>query len=1006
MENSDKIIEQMLGKLDNITDPSKKTKYLKDIAKAASNADNLSEESIKTLFDNINNIDNNNNNKAEYLCNIAKAASNATELSKDTINKLLDNIEKIDEDNKAEYLDNVVQAFTNTNTKLSNSTILSLSKAAANTKNLKNATIENLINFSDNIKYNKKYKKDTLINIITATINTETINYSTMQNLIDTSKYNHIDEENIKILNSKKTIISTVWDFTKYIQNKLTYSDKDINSLISILNSLDNSIKGDPYCLCSLSEAATKTQDISDTTINKLLKNSSLESLTPYVNKYLFDIANATNKIPNPSNIMKDMLKDDIINRISETKNMKGQITATKQENQLNYLYILSKNSKNNEEIIELLLQKGIKYGMFKDETNSSAVKRLFARNLIDAASRLDQNEAKKLYKKLYEIATNTKDNTNPVKQNDKNDLNGLTSTNLPNNAQSSSIPPMLTLFFAKLDKTLGYQDDQIQTDLINAITHRKDGHKDANLDPKVPLHPALNYLKKEQLNDIDESAIANRIMTTNDAKDIQQFELEYLIDLKLSHELYELNKDDGQDKFIEILTKHYDILTNKFDKQMKSSTQTSKLAGDLSNSSGKIASKVKMNIPIEAQDGVYNLALIALKQMEPKDREGFLNKLIQKLSKGIGTKKTNQTIGLLEQLKTNNKFDNDKLLDTKPVLRQYNDKSQTVSNNYQPNLTSFRMPRTTDKCEIFKENGITYLGFKDTSYKIKTSLDTKTAKLLFDSQSSNGHQMIGNCWLISELKQIEADPQLKLFIYSHFDATVKKTNKDKDEYELESVSINLKDGRKVTFSKDVVAEVSKIGATEHLSPAMSCLALLSAIYRTTKDVDDTNHIDNIFPNNNDEITIDKNSEILSRNFDKDNPILNALRISNEAGHGYNDLLSLFINKDEKSNDKNLKRDSFFLEGHQIAQYGDFKLNPQNSYSLFIFNKTRKLFKENYLNKIKSCSSDFSYYIPKIGQDNQYCKTEAYQSFFSRTVDFISRIFSQKNTTKSSNFMA
>ncbi len=424
--------------------------------------------------------------------------------------------------------------------------------------------------------------------------------------------------------------------------------------------------------------------------------------------------------------------------------------------------------------------------------------------------------------------------------------------------------------------------------------------------------------------------------------------------------------------------------------------------------------------------DGVYNLALIALKQMEPENREEFLNKLIQKLNpknkflnkliQKLNPKKQ-QTIKLLEQLKKDEQFDNDKLLTTRPVLRQYNEKGKTVSNTYQSNLTSFRMPRTTDKCEawIDDKDETKYLGFKGTSYKIKTELNTKTAELLFGSQSSSGHQMIGNCWLISELKKIEITPNAKLFIYSHFNAKVEND-------ELASVTITLKNGNKVTFSKDVVDEVSKIGATEHLSPAMSCLALLTAINKKAEDENyHINDINKIFQDNNKEITINKDSEILIRNFGKDNPILNALRISNEGGH-HSYIFNLFLNdydltkcnaKDIQEintifnekffpNQKEYDNDPLYIDGskafndtlneksneykalgvkqHSINSCGEFQLNPQNSHSLFIYNVNKQRVNtkinsdENYItnNEIISIGT---YNLPSIDENTHEYNT-------------------------------
>ncbi len=940
-------------------------------------------------------------------------------------------------------------------------------KSQNKTKQLEELISNNLKTIINNTSDDSQYKKTSIgfLDTIIKKINNKMFISDEDENTVS-ELLNNIDIIS-KLYDSQETVLCTLLKATKKASSKTlvnnaiqvfsnnTTKEKSIRTpcmfkqLINIVNN-NSLIFGSNTTIQNLVNIwdTIEFEETKDTKTNKTITAKQNRNLS------LYYIAHATAKSTSLNNDTMTILLDKI-NDISNTTNENNEETKTKKQNQSEYLFILSQNLKINKEVnkdmIESLFNKALDCGMFKDETNP-AVQRTFVRNLIDAASRLDKDEAQGLYETLYKIATTTKDNTNPVQENDgKNDIGGFGSENLPNNAQSSYMPPKLILFFAKLDKTLGYQDVQIQTDLINAITHRKDGNEDANLDPKVPLCPALNYLQKEQLKDIDESAIVNRIITTNDAKDIdakdiQQFELEYLIDLKLSHELYELNTDKGQDTLINILTTHYDILTNKFEPEMASKTQTSQLPGDVPNNDEKIKLKIAlnttMNVPDKAYDGVYNLALIALKQMEPKDRGKFLNKLIDDLkSKNTDTTKS-YTINLLEKLKTNEQFDNDKLLTTRPVLRQYNEKGKTVSKNYQPNLTSFRMPRTTDKCEIFKENGINYLGFKGTNQKIETSLDTKTAERLFGSQSSSGHQIIGNCWLISTLKQIEANPQLKLFIYSHFDAEF-------ENGELASVTIKLKNENKVTFSKDVVDEVSKIGATEHLSPAMSCLALLSAIYRTPGIKHDISKIDKPidskslqvkFPENkynpdylDDSDNLDKldnsdNSDNLD-NLDKldklddlndlndlddlddlddsddsddltylikeidnepneqiitkelKNAIINALRISNHGGEQYKDVLSLFINDDERDDIKDNTQSNSVnttqiinLYKHAIGKYGDFYLNPQNSHSLFIFDKAIKedeekavteKQKEIYVNKIYK-KDDTSYTIPEF----------------------------------------
>ncbi len=993
IQNLNEVIDKLLD--NNILtslDDNTKAQYLTNISQAAANTKDLSSKTIKTLLNNKDNI-HNENKRDEYLCNISQAASKSKNINPLDFIFLLNNlmIESIqNNENKAKYLYNI-------------------SQAAANTKNLSSTIITLLLNNKDHI--DNENKDEYLCNIAQAVSKMDGLNldekiikelYTYINSIQDNDKQGKALYALLEATNktasktaSKTLVNEAIKVFLKKCPNNTKVENIPIqlafNKLISIVE--NNSFRfGSNKTIQNLVNIwdNIKFQDTTDNTTKGKINAKQ------YKNLCLAHIAHATAKSTSLNNDTMTIL----LNKIDDISSTKEKI---KKQKQLAYIYTLSENlkinKKVNKDIIESLFNKALNYGMFEDDDTNTYMQRTFVRNLIDAISRLDQNEAKELYTQLYTTATTTKDNTNPVKENDgKNDIDGYSSENLSNNAQSSYMPPKLILFFAKLDKTLGYQQNtEIQNKLMDAITNTSLDEKEnkIKLAPKVSLCPALNYLQEEQLKAIDESAIANRIIQENGAKDIRQFELEYLIDLKLSHGLYELNTDEGRNKFIEILTNNYnyDILTNKFEPKMKYETQTNQVNGDISDSNCKIDKNVEMVISDKNYDGVYNLALIALKQMEPENREEFLNKLIEKLDP------KSKTTNLLEELKTNEQFDNDKLLDTKPVLRQYDDKSKTVSKNYQPNLTSFRMPRTTDKCEIFKENGTTYLGFKGTSQKIETKLDTKKAELLFGSQSSSGHQMIGNCWLIATLKQIEANPQLKLAVYSHFDATVDKNN------ELQSVTINLKDGRKVTFSKDVVDEVSKIGATEHLSPAMSCLALLSAIYRTTgkngkHDISQINETINSsslqekfsesqYDTDSFDNVNESNKQITAK--DPKNAIINALRISNEDGNEFNDILSLFI--DDKQD--NIKDDTqsngvntiqvIGLYKHAIGKYGDFYLNPQNSHSLSIFSKAtdedqKKAAPENsdqqkeiYVNKIYK-KDDQSYTIPQFKAETIYSK--------------------------------
>ena len=962
----EEIIKILVKNIKNIA-KNNKNEYLCFIVEAVNKTYNIKNDTIKTLLGNLTYI--NKDKKSEYLYFIAEAANKTYDLKDDTFKTLLGNLTYLNEDKKSEYLDNITKAASQTKN-LSKKTILLLSQTAAKSYGLKNDTINILINFFKQTKFTKKKKEKLLIDIIQAAVNTDKINYSTKYSLIDIAKKNNINTPELIRLTKKdiKTKIQTEKSFCDYVDYKAKYKDEDINEFIDILNNNSMCEMEHYNCLLKISKVLCQTNDLKEETIKKLLNQKDLSKTNFPINTYLNYIANAINKMPNSENIKEFILEKHI-------SNIKRTTKKTGQENKLKYISILSCNlTTNNKKIIISLFNKALNYGMFENVTDKP-IQRSFIRNLIDVISRFEKNEAEELYNTLYSIAIKSQDNTET-----DNEYNETIFIDKP---KHKTLPHILNLFFAKLGKRLGKENDEIQKYIYDII---KDKNEQNTLSPEISLHPALNYLTNDNLKAIKENDVINRTISTNFQKDIQQFELEYLIDLKLSRKLYDLENQEEQNNLINILTTNYDILTNTFNCKMEPAEQTNQLAGDVIGSADEIDTNVNMdNISSKTYDGVYNLALIILKQIKPENRDEFLNNLIKSLEKKnkknkLDNKKVKQTIKFLNQLKTNGKFDNEKLLKTKPVLRQYREKNQTVSKNYQPNLTSFRIPRTTDKCEVWQEEDETrYLGFKGTSQKIKTELNEQTAQLLFGSESSSSHQIIGNCWLIATIKEIEADPQLKLFIYSHFNAEV-------ENGQLEYVSITLKDGKKVTFSKEVVDEVSKIGATEQLAPAMSCLALLSAIYRTTKNDKGLNDIEKI----PEEINLQRLKEIFGEN----NSILNALRISNETGDGYYDLLTLFINKNKQN--KNLKRKIFCLEGHQIGSYGDFQLNPQNSYSLFIFNKAKKVSKQNYLNKIIFPGV---YYIPKINKNHEYyeTKTGAIPSFFSRTKDYISRIFLRHN---------
>ena len=326
-----------------------------------------------------------------------------------------------------------------------------------------------------------------------------------------------------------------------------------------------------------------------------------------------------------------------------------------------------------------------------------------------------------------------------------------------------------------------------------------------------------------------------------------------------------------------------------------------------------------------------------------------------------------------LQGLLTNdNKCDNEKLLTIRPVLKQY--KNKDVNLDFSNLSHDYRIPRTTDKCEVFEENGQRYLGYQGTNQRIKTDLEQKQIEYLFGEQRPNGNQQeVGICWLISELKEFNYDPELKLFIMSRF-----SMDKNGD------VSITLKNGNKVTFPKDIVEKATTTVNEEHISPAMACLSLLAALNRTRENYITDIDKDGIFNQN-----IIANEDYLKEQLKKENtyafrgtsnkslkpltdsqdPISYALREYNYAGNQYDDLLSLFF---DKAQNPDLNKENFIIKSdlntyhHAWSHYNDkLAANPQNSNTLFI--------KENVLPNYPSDASrqdvfgiDTYYYVPKI----------------------------------------
>ena len=444
---------------------------------------------------------------------------------------------------------------------------------------------------------------------------------------------------------------------------------------------------------------------------------------------------------------------------------------------------------------------------------------------------------------------------------------------------------------------------------------------KNLILEKKITVAQNLSSLTNDQLKSINEAMLLQDSENEN-----KQFKLEYFLDLKISRGLYNDNWDD----LGKVIKNNAKILTPEDNRDIY-------------------------------DDGVYNLAVIALKQMPLDKRNGFLNSICPPKE----TKKTP-----LQGLLTNdNKCDNEKLLTIRPVLKQYENKA--VYDWYTKIPHDYRIPRTTDKCEVFEENGQRYLGYQGTNQRIKTDLEQKQIEYLFGEQRPNGNQAFGNCWLISELKEFNYDPELKLFIMSRF-----SMDKNGD------VSITLKNGNKVTFPKDIVEKATTTVNEEHISPAMACLSLLAALNRTRENTKADISADTygIFNQN-----IIANEDYLKEQLKKENtyafrgtsikpltdsqdPISYALREYNYAGNQYDDLLSLFF---DKAQNPDLNKENFIIKSdlntyhHAWSHYNDkLAANPQNSNTLF--KKGNVLPYLSLEDNAAAFYSDKHYYVPKI----------------------------------------
>ena len=454
---------------------------------------------------------------------------------------------------------------------------------------------------------------------------------------------------------------------------------------------------------------------------------------------------------------------------------------------------------------------------------------------------------------------------------------------------------------------------------------------KNLILKQKITVAKNLSSLTNDQLKSINEAMLLRDSENEN-----KQFKLEYFLDLKISRGLY----NDNWEGLANVIKDNAKILTPEDDSNI-------------------LTPKDNRNI---YDDGVYNLTVIALKQMPLDKRNGFLSSIY----------KYTLNSNLKELLTNDNKCNNEMLLKIRPVLKQYENKA--VSPDFSNLSHDYRIPRTTDKCEVFEENEQRYLGYQGTNQRIKTDLEQKQIEYLFGEQRPNGNQAIGNCWLISELKEFNYDPELKLFIMSRF-----SMDKNGD------VSITLKNGNKVTFPKDIVEKATKTVNDEHLSPAMACLSLLAALNRTRENTEADISADTygIFNQN-----ITANEAYLKQQFKKENtyalripynkslkpltdsqdPISYALRKYNESGNQYYDLLSLFF---DKAQNPDSNKENFIIKStlgtymHGWSHYDDkLAANPQKSNTLF--KKGNVLPYLSLEDNAAAFYSDKHYYVPKI----------------------------------------
>ena len=567
---------------------------------------------------------------------------------------------------------------------------------------------------------------------------------------------------------------------------------------------------------------------------------------------------------------------------------------------------------------------------LFSPSENSEIIltQKSFMRDMLNNKINADSDDSQKAFAKAALLKFLAKDDN----MNDKFFIQ-LTQTAVTKGILKAEDKEIITKFLqtpSNNNDTFKAQYDLAKAAIKNGIMEPEkceeilDKVKNLILEQKITVAKNLPYLTNDQLKSINEAMLLQDSENEN-----KQFKLEYFLDLKISRGLY-----DNWDDLAETLINYSTTLTPH-------------------------------NNAEEHDDGVYNLAVIALKQMPLDKRNEILSFICQE---------TNNSH--LQGLLTNDKkCDNEKLLTIRPVLKQY--KNKAVHDWYTKIPHDYRIPRTTDKCEVFEESGQRYLGYQGTNQRIKTDLSHKQIEYLFGEQRPNGNQQeVGICWLISELKEFNYDPELKLFIMSRF-----SMDKNGD------VSITLKNNNKVTFPKDIVEKATITVNDEHLSPAMACLSLLAALNRTRENTEadisaDTygifnkniianeDYLKQQFKKENTYILRKTSNESLKPLTDSQDPISYALRKYNDGGCLHNELLSLFFDEAQNpdSNKENfIIKSTLYTYSHGWSHYNDkLAANPQNSNTLFIK-------KGEVLSTYPSDASqkdvfgiDTHYYVPKI----------------------------------------